>query len=501
MKMTRQLLRSSLTTQLFLQDESRSFLSASDVESIVLSLRSADATNSYSDYHAAQLIRLLLCDEIDLQLYSVLVKKCLCSSSVVCKLFVGTFECSEGELSFLGDLSNAYVKLLHLYLLKLLNTDLRFEESCVSIVGSLVSLEFHSEYSQLCVSLFSQFFKSGCLWCVSLEDFADLRTKYESLFVFDESYICWARESRVDCSQNDTLSKLRDEIAISHFYSHNPYPLWKQVDALMLKDPHFRDRFLPSLPNAFDSASVESILVAGCGAGQEAVFYSLLFPGSSVVAIDLSAASLLHAKRLADKYNASNLSFRQVDLLELTSEQSSFDLVVSSGVLHHLEIPLQGLKALSDLRSSGGFLKIGLYSAAARSVVEQARSILPRSFRRNPWLSSAELVQARRFLVESFSSAPGLSNLLLFEDFFEINAFRDLLFNPCEHTYDPCSIAAMLKECGLEFDGFQFQNIAVLNTYRKLFPHDVTGKDLVSWQAFEQLFPRAFIGMYNFWCH
>ena len=497
--MKRQPSESSLLPQFLSRDDTEHELSALDVQSILLSLRLVDAPNSYSDQHAAQLIRLLLSDELDLQLYSALVKRCLCSSGVIRKLFLGALDWSEVELSLLSDLSNPFVRLLHLYLLRLLNTDLRFEKSCVSIVSTLVALEFRPRYSQLCQSLFSQFFKSGRLWCVSLEDFVNLRSKYESLLLFDDFYACWSRESCL--SWDDASSRPRHEITISKFYSLNPYPLWKQVDALMFKDSICRDRVLSALPGAFNADNVESVLVAGCGTGQEAVIYSLLFPGAKVFAVDLSATSLHYAERLAERYRVCNLNFRRSDLLDLTPEQGSYDLVVSTGVLHHLESPLQGLKVLSGLRTPGGFLKIGLYSAVARACIEQARSILPQCFRGVSWLSNAELVQARRFLMDSFACVPGLSRLLLFEDFFEINAFRDLLFNPCEHAYDPCSIAGMLQESGLEFDGFQFPDVSVLTTYRKLFPHDIACTDLASWQSFEQLFPSSFMGMYNFWCH
>ena len=59
----------------------------------------------------------------------------------------------------------------------------------------------------------------------------------------------------------------------------------------------------------------------------------------------------------------------------------------------------------------------------------------------------------------------------------------------------------MLQESGLEFDGFQFPDVSLLTTYLKLFLHDIACTDLASWQSFEQLFPRSFMGMYNFWCH
>lgn len=59
-------------------------------------------------------------------------------------------------------------------------------------------------------------------------------------------------------------------------------------------------------------------------------------------------------------------------------------------------------------------LPLGLF---ARACDEQDRSIMPQCFRGVSWLSNAELVQARRFFVDSFACVPGLSRLLLFEYF------------------------------------------------------------------------------------
>ena len=42
---------------------------------------------------------------------------------------------------------------------------------------------------------------------------------------------------------------------------------------------------------------------------------------------------------------------------------------------------------------------------------------MPQCFQGVSWLSNAELVQARRFFVDSFACVPGLSRLLLFEYF------------------------------------------------------------------------------------
>ena len=55
-----------------------------------------------------------------------------------------------------------------------------------------------------------------------------------------------------------------------------------------------------------------------------------------------------------------------MDILEVTLLETKFDIIESSGVLHHMNDPSQGLKALVGVLKNNGFLKLGLYSELAR---------------------------------------------------------------------------------------------------------------------------------------
>ena len=57
------------------------------------------------------------------------------------------------------------------------------------------------------------------------------------------------------------------------------------------------------------------VLIAGCGTGQQAVQAALAYgPQARVLAIDLSAASLAYAARMAERFGARNVAFAQADL-------------------------------------------------------------------------------------------------------------------------------------------------------------------------------------------
>ena len=76
-------------------------------------------------------------------------------------------------------------------------------------------------------------------------------------------------------------------------------------------------------------------------------------------------------------------------------------------------------------------------------------------------------------------------------DFFSLSSLRDLLFYVQEQRFTIPQIKKCLNDLGLKFCGFETKEI-FLNT-------DDT-YDLDKWQAYEEANPRAFSGMYQFWC-
>ena len=117
------------------------------------------------------------------------------------------------------------------------------------------------------------------------------------------------------------LSPIADGVSsiVREMYEENPYPRW--VTALSLdSDLSFDEKMKLTFPHAtFDplgKADVD-ILVAGCGTGRHAVEIARLYRGAKILAIDLSLASLAHAKRKTDELGLANIEFGQADILEL----------------------------------------------------------------------------------------------------------------------------------------------------------------------------------------
>ncbi len=108
-----------------------------------------------------------------------------------------------------------------------------------------------------------------------------------------------------------------------------------------------------------------SILVAGCGANQ-AAHYAFTNRNCEVLGIDVSDSSLGHEAHLKQKHRLDNLELLEMSLGEIGSLGRTFDLIVCTGVLHHLPDPDAGLRSLRDVLKPHGVISVMLYGSFPR---------------------------------------------------------------------------------------------------------------------------------------
>jgi len=149
-------------------------------------------------------------------------------------------------------------------------------------------------------------------------------------------------------------------------------------------------------------------LVAGGGTGDAVVALAFQMRAAKmtgeVVYIDLSEASQKVARERVAVHGFENVRFETGSFLDRDRfTPASFDFINCSGVLHHLESPLEGLRALARLLRPGGGLGIMLYGALGRTgiypVQEILRTLAPDS------LGPAERVALARRLVENLPAS------------------------------------------------------------------------------------------------
>ncbi|OBA76911.1 hypothetical protein A5641_20425 [Mycobacterium sp. 1554424.7] len=115
------------------------------------------------------------------------------------------------------------------------------------------------------------------------------------------------------------------------------------------------------------------ILIAGCGTNQAAIF-AFTNPAARVVAIDISQPSLDHQQYLKDKHGLWNLELHRLPIEEVRTLGLDFDLIVTTGVLHHLADPAAGMRALGSCLRPDGCMGVMLYAKYGRIGVEMLES-------------------------------------------------------------------------------------------------------------------------------
>lgn len=284
-------------------------------------------------------------------------------------------------------------------------------------------------------------------------------------------------------------------------YEENPYPRWASLAAppwpLLSLDDHLR-RLFPTAP--FRPVGHEDnldILVVGCGTGRHVLELAQSYRGAHVLAIDLSLASLAHAKRRTPARLSDKVEFAQADIMVLGSALGSldrrFDLINAGGVFHHMPDPWAGWREIVKLMKPNGVMQVGLYSEHARKDIVAARQIIAeRGYR-----PTADDI--RRLRHDLATSGDNFSFMRL-DDYFSVSTCRDLLFHVHEVRTTIPEIKAFLADNGLRFVGFDFGALEGQEHYRALFARNGWSlSDLDRWDAFERESPQMFAGMYVFW--
>ncbi|MEA2587595.1 MAG: hypothetical protein QOH66_522 [Actinomycetota bacterium] len=101
-----------------------------------------------------------------------------------------------------------------------------------------------------------------------------------------------------------------------------------------------------------------SVLEVGCGVGAQTVTLARRSPGARFTSVDVSAESIVEAKRRADSAGLTNVEFRQADIFALPFSTESFDHVFVCFVLEHLSQPVEALAILKSLLSPAGNITV-----------------------------------------------------------------------------------------------------------------------------------------------
>lgn len=277
-------------------------------------------------------------------------------------------------------------------------------------------------------------------------------------------------------------------------YEENPYPRWQIPPVptpIAIIDVLQR---LAAVNRAILPTDTVDILVAGCGTGFEPIDLARTDNSTRITALDLSSSSLAYAKRMANTLAINNIDFVQGNILDAHKLDKTFDLINSTGVLHHMENPLAGWQVLRDIVKPGGIMRISLYSELARK-----RVVLAHQRIKELGLGSTaeDIKKFRNDIFQQPQQSP-LGELTLSDDFYSISGCRDLLFHVQEHRFTLPQLKTIINDLQLTLVGFDVPPQAQ-HTFQQRYPALTDQLDLDKWHEFESAFPDTFVGMYQLW--
>jgi len=203
-------------------------------------------------------------------------------------------------------------------------------------------------------------------------------------------------------------------------------------------------------------------LVAGGGTGDVTITLAEQFRGldAEIIQLDISTSSLQIAKERAKVRGLDNITWIHGSLLDAqTLFDGQFDLIESSGVLHHLEDPEAGLAALAPLLKDDGVMSLMLYARYGRASVYQMQELMRMVNKDEP--NMQHKVDNCKNLLKYLPAAnpimrvPGM--------FFDIKQYGDigiydLFLHSHDRAYSVPEVYRFLASSGLQPTHFFFEN-------------------------------------------
>lgn len=201
------------------------------------------------------------------------------------------------------------------------------------------------------------------------------------------------------------------------------------------------------------------VLTAGGGTGDATIYYAEQlrnYPEAEVVYVDFSEHSMSIAKRRAEIRGLKNIKFVHGSLLECKDLGiGEFDIINCAGVLHHLENPDAGLRALKEVLKPDGIMKIMLYGYYGRLeiyMIQDTLKILNRDAKTNQ--ERVDMAKALLTALPPMSLMVQQKKKWMYELTSGDGAVFDLLCHPQDRAYKVPEVKDFLDQAGLNIVTF-----------------------------------------------
>ena len=199
------------------------------------------------------------------------------------------------------------------------------------------------------------------------------------------------------------------------------------------------------------------ILVAGGGTGDASTFLGEQLKNSNaeIVYLDFSKASLEIAKRRAKFRGIKNIRWIQGNILNIPQlNLGKFDYISCTGVLHHLESPIEGLNILKDALNARGGMLLMLYGKYGRTGVYHMQELM--RLLNEGTLDAAEEVASGKELIKELPPTNWFfRGKELTRDYLESDSgFYDLFLHKQDRAYTIPEVYELLEQAGLHLINF-----------------------------------------------
>jgi SAM-dependent methyltransferase len=216
---------------------------------------------------------------------------------------------------------------------------------------------------------------------------------------------------------------------VRRFYERSPFPGYRPRDTLQaLRGRAERSEFARLLDAAIPADA--RILEVGCGTGQMSLY--LASAERIVIGADIARASLKLGAAAAERFGVTGVQFIETDLHRPGLRAGAFDVIYSSGVLHHTRDPRRAFEAILPLLRPGGIILVGLYNAFARAPLRLRRIVARLSGYR--WIPFDPVLRDRE-------SEPTRREAWI----------RDQYRHPEEHRHTVAQVRRWFAENGIEY--------------------------------------------------